>query len=193
MTITFCGQKGGTGKTTLCFLVAETLARAGKRVAIRDDDPQASITEIVNELREAGRTNLEIWTQSKAGDYDFTLVDTLPRLSSNVLKEAVKESDRLILPLKPSMVDIRATLPAVEMVKEHTRKGARSYVLWNMVKPGTRISRELQGLEGMLGMPVLKNNIPERIGFTYATLQGYEVITGEDRELLQRLVLEFVA
>lgn len=193
MTITFCGQKGGTGKTTLCFLVAETLARAGKRVAIRDDDPQASITEIVNELRDAGRTELEIWSQSKAKEYDFTLVDTLPRLSSNVLREAVKEADRLILPLKPSMVDIRATLPAVEMVKEHTRKGARSYVLWNMVKPGTRISRELQGLEGMLGMPVLKNSVPERIGFTYATLQGYDVITGEDRELLQRLALEFVA
>lgn len=193
MTITFCGQKGGTGKTTLCLLVAETLARAGKRVAIRDDDPQASITEIVNDLRESGRTDLEIWSQSKAGDYDFTLVDTLPRLSSNVLKEAVKEADRLILPLKPSMVDIRATMPAVEMVKEHTRKGARAFVLWNMVKPGTRISRELKGLEGMLGMPVLKNSIPERIAFTYATLQGYEAITGEDRELLQRLVLEFVA
>jgi len=114
-------------------------------------------------------------------------------LSSNVLIEAVKEADILILPLKPSMVDIRATLPAVEMVKENTRPGGKAYVLWNMVKPGTRISRELQGLEGMLGMKVLKNSIPERIGFTYATLQGYEAITGEDRELLQRLVLEFVA
>ena len=54
-------------------------------------------------------------------------------------------------------------------------------------------SRELEGLEGMLGMNVLKNSIPERIGFTYATLQGYDAISGEDRELLQRLVLEFVA
>ena len=193
MIITFCGQKGGTGKTTLSFLVAETLSRAGKKVAIRDDDPQASITQIVTELREGGRTELEIWDQSRAGDYDFVVVDTLPRLSSNVLKEAVKEADGLVLPLKPSMVDIRGTMPAVEMVKEHTRAGARAYVLWNMVKPGTRISRELAGLEGMLGMPVLKNSVPERIGFTYATLQGYEAITGEDRELLQRLVLEFVA
>lgn len=193
MIITFCGQKGGTGKTTLSFLVAETLSRAGKKVAIRDDDPQASITQIVTELREGGRTELEIWDQSRAGDYDFVVVDTLPRLSSNVLKEAVKEADRLVLPLKPSMVDIRATMPAVEMVKEHTRAGARAYVLWNMVKQGTRISRELEGLEGMLGMPVLKNSVPERIGFTYATLQGYEAITGDDRELLQRLVLEFVA
>ena len=193
MIITFCGQKGGTGKTTMSFLVAETLSRAGKKVAVRDDDPQASITQIVTELREGGRTDLEIWDQSRAGDYDFVVVDTLPRLSSNVLKEAVKEADRLVLPLKPSMVDIRATLPAVEMVKEHTRNGARAYVLWNMVKQGTRISRELEGLEGMLGLQVLKNSVPERIGFTYATLQGYEAITGEDRELLQRLVLEFVA
>lgn len=193
MVITFCGQKGGTGKTTLSFLVAETLSRAGKRVAIRDDDPQASITEIVTELKEAGRTNLEMLEPGRAGDFDFVVVDTLPRLSSKVLVEAVTEADRLILPLKPSMVDIRATLPAVEMVKEHTRNGARAYVLWNMVKQGTRISRELEGLEGMLGMQVLKNSVPERISFTYATLQGYEAITGEDRELLQRLVLEFVA
>lgn len=193
MIITFCGQKGGTGKTTMSFLVAETLSRAGKKVAIRDDDPQKSITEIVTELREAGRTELEIWSQEREGEFDFVVVDTLPRLASKVLVEAVTEADRLILPLKPSMVDIRATLPAVEMVKEHTRNGARAYVLWNMVKPGTRISRELEGLEGMLGLPVLKNNVPERIGFTYATLQGYEAITGEDRELLQRLVLEFVA
>jgi hypothetical protein len=44
-----------------------------------------------------------------------------------------------------------------------------------------------------LGMEVLKNSIPERIEFTYSTMQGYDAITGEDRELLQRLVLEFVA
>lgn len=190
MIITFCGQKGGTGKTTLGFLVAETLSRAGKNVAIRDDDPQMSITQIVKELKEAGRTNLSIWEQGK--EYDFVVVDTLPRLSSKVLVEAVKEADRLILPLKPSMVDIRATLPAVQMVKENTRPGARAYVLWNMVKQGTRIGRELDGLAGVIGLPVLKSNVPERISFTYATLQGFEAITGEDRELLQRLVLEFM-
>ncbi len=90
------------------------------------------------------------------------------------------------------MVDIRATLPAVQMVLEHIRPGARAFVLWNMVKAGTKISRELEGLEAMLGIQVLKSAVPERIGFTYASLQGYEAISGEDRELLQRLVLEFL-
>jgi Mrp family chromosome partitioning ATPase len=36
------GHGLGTGKTTVSYLVAETLSRAGKEVAIRDDDPQAS-------------------------------------------------------------------------------------------------------------------------------------------------------
>jgi cellulose biosynthesis protein BcsQ len=67
MIITFCGQKGGTGKTTLSYLVAETLSRAGKKVAIRDDDPQASVSQIVNELRESGRSGVEILERGRAG------------------------------------------------------------------------------------------------------------------------------
>lgn len=192
MIITLCGQKGGTGKTTLSFLLAETLSRAGKRVAVRDDDPQKSLTEVIEETRADGKTKVELWEKSRAGDFDFVIVDTQPRLDSRVLQESIREADRLILPLKPSMVDIRATLPAVAMVKANLGKEARAFVLWNMVKPGTRISRELEGLEAMIGLPVLKGQVPERIGFTYATLQGYEAISGEDRELLQRIVLEFI-
>lgn len=192
MIITFCGQKGGTGKTTLSYLIAETLVRAGKRVAVRDDDPQASVTQIVDELREARRTTLEVWRPGADGRYDFIVVDTLPRLSSRVLVEAVKEADRLILPLKPSMVDIRATLPSVQMVQENIRSSARAFVLWNMVKPGTKISRELGELEAMLGITVLKALVPERIGFTYASMQGYDTVSVEDQNLLQKLVLEFL-
>jgi chromosome partitioning protein len=192
MIITLCGQKGGTGKTTLSFLLAETLSRAGKRVAVRDDDPQQSLTQVIEETRADGKTKIELWDKSRAGDFDFVIVDTQPRLDSRVLQESIREADRLILPLKPSMVDIRATLPAVEMVKANLGKDARAFVVWNMVKPGTRISRELESLEAMIGLPVLKGQVPERIGFTYATLQGYEAISGEDRELLQRIVLEFI-
>lgn len=192
MIITLCGQKGGTGKTTLSFLLAETLSRAGKRVAVRDDDPQRSLTEVVEEIRAEGKTKIELWDRSRAGEFDFVVVDTQPRLDSRILQESIREADRLILPLKPSMVDIRATLPAVELVKEYLSPKARAYVVWNMVKPGTRISRELDGLEALIGLPVLKAQIPERVGFTYATLQGYDAISGDDRELLQRLVLEFL-
>ena len=192
MIITFCGQKGGTGKTTLSYLVAETLSQAGKTVAIRDDDPQASASQIVQELRETGRTKVEVWDRHRARDFEFVVVDTLPQLASRVLIEAVKESDRLIMPLKPSIVDIRATLPAIQRVQENLRPNARAFVLWNMVKPGTKISRELEGLQTMISLPVLKSTVPERIGVTYASMQGFSAVSVEDRELLQRLVLEFL-
>ena len=81
MIITFCGQKGGTGKTTLSFLLAETLSRAGKRVAVRDDDPQKSLTQVVEETQSEGKTKIEMWEKSRAGDFDFVVVDTQPRLS----------------------------------------------------------------------------------------------------------------
>ena len=92
MIITFCGQKGGTGKTTLSYLVAETLSRAGKKVAIRDDDPQASVSQIVNELRESGRTAVEILERGMEGNYDFIVVDTLPRLCRNSSNRSRGES-----------------------------------------------------------------------------------------------------
>jgi hypothetical protein len=41
------------------------------------------------------------------------------------LIEAVKAADRPILPLKPSKMDIRATLPEVHMVQENIRSAAR--------------------------------------------------------------------
>ena len=121
MNITFAGQKGGTGKTTLSFLVAETLSLVGKSVAIKDDDPQGSLREIVEDLSSRNLTSLEIWEEENANTYDFVIVDTLPRLASHVLKKAIRETDCLILPLMPSMVDIRATIPLVEIINNELR------------------------------------------------------------------------
>ena len=43
-TISFYNRKGGTGKSSLCFMAARYLARAGKRVLAVDLDPQRTIT-----------------------------------------------------------------------------------------------------------------------------------------------------
>ena len=38
-------QKGGVGKTSTCHHLAGTLAKAGRRVLLVDNDPQASLTQ----------------------------------------------------------------------------------------------------------------------------------------------------
>jgi chromosome partitioning protein len=43
--ITFLNLKGGVGKTSSCYHLAGTFARAGKRVLLLDNDPQSSLTQ----------------------------------------------------------------------------------------------------------------------------------------------------
>lgn len=45
VTITLLNQKGGVGKTSTCFHLSATLAKAGRRVLLVDNDPQASLTQ----------------------------------------------------------------------------------------------------------------------------------------------------
>jgi chromosome partitioning protein len=43
--VSLVNQKGGVGKTSTCHHLAGTLAKAGKRVLLVDNDPQASLTQ----------------------------------------------------------------------------------------------------------------------------------------------------
>src|SRR5262245_60788480 len=43
--VTALNQKGGGGKTSTCYHLAGTLALAGRRVLLVDNDPQASLTQ----------------------------------------------------------------------------------------------------------------------------------------------------
>jgi chromosome partitioning protein len=45
VSIVLLNQKGGVGKTSTCHHLAGTLAAAGKRILLLDNDPQASLTQ----------------------------------------------------------------------------------------------------------------------------------------------------
>lgn len=112
--ITFAQQKGGAGKTTLLAHLAASWAEAGRQVAILDLDPQQSLTRwaalradpaITLVESKDYRATLDIKTARKS--FDFVLIDC-PGAASTLLENAIRESDLVIAPCQPSVMDVWA-------------------------------------------------------------------------------------
>ena len=112
--ITFAQQKGGAGKTTVLAHLAAAWAEAGRTVAVIDLDPQQSLTRWAG-LRpipaiDADRVQgLPCGGRHRAARkaYDFVLVDC-PGAASSLLENAMRESDLVLAPCQPSVMDVWA-------------------------------------------------------------------------------------
>ena len=81
MQIALVQKKGGSGKTTLCILLHETIRQTGQRVAVRDYDAQGSATKALSRF---GGT-----AEVPGEKYDVLLIDTPPSLTMTATAAAV--------------------------------------------------------------------------------------------------------
>ena len=112
--ITFAQQKGGAGKTTVLAHLAAAWAEAGRTVAIMDLDPQQSLTRWAKLRADQGITLLDSKDYRAGGDikaarrtHDVVLVDC-PGAASSLLENAMRESDLVLAPCQPSVMDVWA-------------------------------------------------------------------------------------
>src|SRR5580658_8857507 len=116
--ITIAQQKGGAGKTTLAAQLAAVWSVQGKRLALLDIDPQASLAAWA-ELRRARLGGAALgfefaalsgwraadWIERHARDADFVIVDSPPHgeLEARI---AVRAATLVVVPLQPSPLDL---------------------------------------------------------------------------------------
>lgn len=122
--IAIISQKGGAGKTTLALNLAVASEMVGQPAAIFDLDPQASsmgwkdsrveeypavvslhsarITHYLNTARQSGAK--------------LVIFDTAPHSQKDAL-EAAQVSDLILIPCKPSLVDLRAISSSVKIAQ----------------------------------------------------------------------------
>src|SRR3954469_17660853 len=127
--LTIAQQKGGVGKTTLAIHLSVAWMVGGRRVALLDIDPQASLS-MWHQLRRAqlGTAGVEPHLSSLAGwrvaneaerlarDYDVVLIDSPPHAETEA-RLAVRAAARVVIPVQPSILDLWATRATLELAK----------------------------------------------------------------------------
>lgn len=161
-------QKGGVGKSTLCFNLAQNISSNAK-VAVLDFDVQGSLAQIKDMV-----TDFDILTQKKGKneikklDYDFIFIDTPPYLS-NQLNELIVLADLIIIPTKAGILDLLAINSTLSLI-ESQNKTNKSLIVFNMVKPNTTLTNDIvKGLKEY-SVSIANTMISDLVVFTRSVL-----------------------
>lgn len=174
--ITVAQQKGGAGKTTLAAHLAVAWAGDGKKVAIVDIDPQASLSAWAEQRgtrngldvsRVTGwRTQAEV--ERKSRDHDIVLVDSPPHAETEA-KIAVRAAALVIVPVQPSPMDVWATKPTLDLARAEK---VPALLVLNRVPPRARLTEAMLEKVGELGVPVAAARVGNRVALATALFEG---------------------
>lgn len=184
--ITIAQQKGGAGKTTLAVNLAVGFAKAGKKVALMDTDPQGSAGHWFMTRLEAtdGAPGIEFATASAWGvsyecrkladAHDIVLIDTPPKADSD-LRHALRAADLVLVPVATSHVDLWAVEAVLDLA---TRAAKPTMMVMTRARPGTRLAAEVaeaaQSMQAMLAETAMNNRVvyAETLGQGRAALEA---------------------
>lgn len=188
------GQKGGTGKSTLSTNLAVALVRAGKRPLLVDTDTQRSSSNW-SDVRETDASLPPITTTQKTGKlnghlpkmaehFEHLVVDAGGR-DSIELRSALLVADRLVIPIRPSQIDLWTLDAMSELVESATSLNLKltAALLITLVPTNPMIrelaeSRELLSQYPSLG--VCTTIIHERKAYRDVIFRGKGVVEYHD-------------
>ncbi len=187
--LTVAQQKGGAGKTTLVAQLAVALERQGRRVALIDIDPQASLAAWVARRR-ATRPDSRVHLAEVSGwrlgnelarikpDFDLILIDSPPHAETDA-RAAIRAADLVLVPIQPSPMDLWATRPTLDLARGEARP---VLVLLNRVPPRSKLTTQVRGMLADQGIAVAATQIGNRTAFAATLLDGLGVAeTGGNR------------
>lgn len=157
--------KGGAGKSTLATNLAGYFAQAGHRVMLGDTDRQQSAREWLK-IRPPVLPPIRGWSVEKdqplrpPRDTTHVVLDTPAGLHGKALEKVLRQVNRVIVPVQPSLFDILATRDFLEaLLQEKAVRKERAFiaVVGMRVDPRTRAAGELERFLSLWDLPVLSH------------------------------------
>jgi chromosome partitioning protein len=187
VTISLANQKGGVGKSTLCAC----LAVASGDALIVDVDPQATVSQWF-EARPQDR-DLPECAKARPADVSrivsaslrkWIFIDTAGDLSA---QQAIDASDLCIVPVRPSIHDLRAAAATVKLLA--SRRGvfvlnAAPTARWLAENPIVKEAREaLKAFK----LPVCPVVVRQRAAYVHTAVAGLGVTEWTDRKAAEEI------
>jgi chromosome partitioning protein len=183
--------KGGSGKTTLATNLAGGLAAAGQSVYLWDLDRQkSSLTWLALRPADAPRVRRLDQRPEEAGANSWLIVDTPAGIHGRSLSETVKQADRVLVPVQPSVFDMAATASFLQdLAEEKAIRKHRAFVglVGIRVDARTRAAATLEAFLAQFDFPILSYLRDSQVypnaaftGLTVFDLPAY--LTERDRE-----------
>ena len=183
--ITIAQQKGGAGKTTLAAHLALAWAASGRRVAVIDIDPQASLSawfRLRRERKRAAAPDLDVaeitgWrvaaeVERQAREHDVVLVDSPPHAATEA-RIAVRAASLVLVPVQPSPMDLWATKATLELARaEHVP----ALLVLNRVPPRANLTEAMLAEFLALGVPMAQTQIGNRVALASSLAEGKGIL-----------------
>lgn len=163
-------QKGGVGKSTLAFNLAQNISGNAK-VALLDMDLQGSLIQLKDLVVNFDILPYQDNIESITGlDYDFIFIDTPPYLS-NHLPKLIQMADLIIVPTKAGILDLLAIKSTIELIANENKKN-NAMVVFNMIKPNTTLTLDILIGLAEYQIEIADTHISDLVAFTRSVLVG---------------------
>lgn len=158
--ISVLNHKGGVGKSTIATNLAGYYANKGENVLLGDFDIQQSSQNWLN-FRPDNAAPIKTWELENGklvtppNDTSHIIIDSPAGIRSNSLERLVTMSDKIITPLKPSLLDMMSTEQFFEeviaMINNQDKK-IDICVVGNMVDFRTKSAEQLRKFLDNIGI-----------------------------------------
>ena len=178
--IVLASQKGGVGKTTLAAHLAVAAAQSSDGPCVlMDTDPQASLAAWWNGRKAdtpafAPITLQELASQQDAfrqAGYAYAFVDTPPAITE-AIRAWVAQADFVLIPTRPSPLDLRAVGSTVELALTAHRPFA--FVV-TQAKPNSRLTVQAMAALSVHGV-VSPAIVHDRVDYAASMIDGRTVL-----------------